>query len=221
MSQEGQLAWHDRVPARVTELADQISPHHAALVMVDMQNDFVHDDGVFVKQWGKTNRWIKPIVPRCRELLAAARRAKVLVVHLRVINDLARNPVSWHNFWGPPSCVIEGSWGADFIEELKPSDHEIVVTKTTYDGFCDTPLDSLLRKLRVKTLVFAGIDSDVCVRDTAARGFALGYTPVFVSDAMASDSEVAHAGVLQSFAEHYGKVVLTGDIAAAWQATGE
>lgn len=210
------MPWPDRIPERVTELADQITPSHTALVMVDMQNDFVHDEGVFVKEWGKTNRWIKPIVPYCRRLLDAARAADVVVIHLRVINDLARNPPSWHHFWGPPACVVEGTWGAEFIGELKPRDDEIVITKYTYDGFVDTPLDSVLKKLNIRTLVFAGIDSDVCVRDTAAHGFALGYTPVFARDALAADSQTAHAGALQSLAEHYGKVASVEEITAIW-----
>ncbi len=63
--------------------------------MVDMQNDFVHDDGVFVKQWQKTNRWAKEIIPPCQNLLTAAREADVTPIHLRIINDLLRNPVVW------------------------------------------------------------------------------------------------------------------------------
>ena len=112
--------------------------------------------------------------------------------------------------------VIEGTWGAEFIAELTPRADELVVTKYTYDGFVGTELDSILRKLGITTLVFAGVDSDVCVRDTAAHGFALGYTPVFAADALAADSDVAHAGVMQSFEEHYGKVVSSSEIAAVW-----
>jgi len=210
------MKFHDRIPVRITGLADQIEPGHTALLMIDMQNDFVHDEGVFVKDFGKTNRSIKPIVPQCRKLLSAARAAGVAVVHLRVINDLLRNPLGWHNFWGPPSCTIEGTWGAEFIEELKPLEGEVVVTKYTYDGFVGTQLDAILRKTAIKTIVLAGIDSDVCVRDTAAHGFAIGYTPVFASDAMAADNETAHAGVMQSLAEHYGKVVSTAEITDIW-----
>ena len=207
----------DRIPQRITQLADQIRPAHTALLLVDMQNDFVHDEGIFVKQWGKTNRWIKPIIPWCRKLLEAAREAGVAVVHLRVINDLLRNPASWHHFWGPPSCTIEGTWGAEIIEELRPAADEPVIAKYTYDGFVDTALDSLLKKLSIKTLVFAGVDSDVCVRDTAAHGFALGYIPVFAREALAADNEVAHAGVLQSLGEHYGQVVSAHEIASIWR----
>ena len=207
-----------RVPNRVTDLSDQIDPQHTALVMVDMQNDFAHDEGIFVKTWGKTNRWIKAIIPNCRDLLATARGAAVATIHLRVINDLLRNPVSWHNFWGPPSVVIEGTWGAEFVDQLKPSEDEVIITKYTYDGFVDTPLDSVLKKIGIKTLVFAGADSDVCVRDTAAHGFALGYTPVFANDALAADNAVGHAGALQTFGEHYGKVVAAEEIVAVWRA---
>jgi ureidoacrylate peracid hydrolase len=211
------MGWRDKIPGRVTELAEQIAPAHTALVLVDMQNDFVHDEGIFVRQWGKTNRWIKAIVPVCRRLLLAARERAVTVVHLRVLNDLLRNPASWHNFWGPPSCVVEGTWGADLIEELRPGDDELVISKYTYDGFVDTVLEAVLRRLRIRTLVFAGVDSDVCVRDTAAHGFALGYTPVFARDALAADNETAHAGVLQSFGEHYGHVVASDQIIDVWQ----
>jgi len=58
------------------------------------------------------------------------------------------------------------------------------------------------------------------VRDTAAHGFAIGYTPVFASDAMACDNETAHAGMLQSMGEHYGKVVSTATIAEVWGRDG-
>lgn len=211
------MSWHNRIPDQMTELPDQIAPDRTALIMVDMQNDFAHDEGIFVKRWGKTNRFIKTIIPPCQALLTAARETGVVVVHLRIINDLLRNPASWHHFWGPPNCVIEGTWGAEFVEELAPVDDEVIITKYTYDGFVDTPLDSVLKKLRVTTLVFAGVDSDVCVRDTAAHGFAIGYTPVFARDALASDSEVAHAGVMQSFAEHYGQVASTGEIIEVWR----
>ena len=59
------MEWLDRIPQRITALRDQIAPAQTALVMVDMQNDFVDDEGIFVKQWGKTNRAIKPIIPQC------------------------------------------------------------------------------------------------------------------------------------------------------------
>jgi ureidoacrylate peracid hydrolase len=211
------MTWRNRLPQRVTQLGEQIAPQRTALMMIDLQNDFVHDEGIFVKQWGKSNQYIKPIVSPCQRLLEAAREAEVTVVHLRVINDLLQNSESWHNFWGPPSCVLEGTWGAEFVEEVQPRDDEIVVTKYTYDGFVATPLDAVLRRLHIQTLVFAGCDSDVCVRDTAAHGFALGYTPVFARDALAADNEVAHAGVLQSLGEHYGQVVSTDEIIAVWR----
>jgi len=56
------MPWCNRVPNRVTQLSDQIAPRHTALLMVDMQNDFAHDEGIFVKEWEKTNRWIKAII---------------------------------------------------------------------------------------------------------------------------------------------------------------
>jgi len=211
------MTWRSRLPDRVTELATLIAPARTALMLVDMQNDFVHDEGIFVKQWGKSNRYIKPVVGPCQRLLQAARDAEVTVIHVRVINDLLQNPESWHNFWGPPSCVLEGSWGAEFVDELQPRDDEVVVTKYTYDGFVATSLDAILRRLGVGTLVFAGCDSDVCVRDTAAHGFALGYTPVFARDALAADNELAHAGVLQSLGEHYGQVVSCDQIMGVWR----
>lgn len=211
------MPWHSRLAARTVRLAEQIAPGRTALVLVDMQNDFVHDEGIFVKQWGKTNRWIKEIIPTCSALLQSARATNVPVIHLRILNDLLRNPESWHNFWGPPSCVIDGTWGAEFVAPLRPRDDEIVISRHTYDGFVGTPLDALLRRLNVKTLVFGGIDSDVCVRDTVGHGFALGYTPVLARDALACDNEVAQAGVLQTLGEHYGLVVSTSEILAVWQ----
>ena len=59
------MFWTDRIANRVTHLTDQITRARTALIVVDMQNDFVHDEGIFVKQWGKTNHWIKSIVETC------------------------------------------------------------------------------------------------------------------------------------------------------------
>ena len=214
------MSWHDRIPNRVTELADQIAPSRTALVLVDMQNDFVHDDGIFVKQWGKTNHRIKPIIPNCGRLLTAARECGVPPIHLRVVNDFSAEPGKLAQLLGSSELCSGRDVGADFVEELRPSEGETVITKYTYDGFVDTPLDSVLKKLQLKTLVFCGVDSDVCVRDTAAHGFALGYTPVFARDALAADNDTAHAGVLQSLAEHYGQVVTTEEIVALWKRPG-
>ena len=66
------MSWRDRLPQRVTELETLVAPARTALLLVDMQNDFVHDEGIFVREWGKTNCWMKPILGPCQRLLQTA-----------------------------------------------------------------------------------------------------------------------------------------------------
>ncbi len=135
-----------------------LPPADTALVIVDMQNDFVKPGGSLeVPAAAET-------VPRIQKLLEAARASGVRVAFTQ---DTHLEGDSEWEIW--PAHVREGSWGWDIIDELKPIEQELVCRKSRYDAFYDTSLDHYLsRAWKVQHVVIVGTVSNICVLHTAA-----------------------------------------------------
>jgi ureidoacrylate peracid hydrolase len=205
----------------------QIGAAHTALVMVDLQNDFVDAKGWVAQQQvpgflGDTG--IADALERSSELLTAARQADVLRVFVRMIGDDRYLSDSMKALYGRnhghvrPPCVLEATWGADFAEGLGPdgSDRELVVDKHRYSAFIGTRLDLLLRSHGIRTLVVCGVATSGCVESTIRDGFMLDHHVVIAGDACADYEATRHAATLSKMNLSFGTVVPTGDIAARW-----
>lgn len=210
--------------AGLCTLEEQLWPEHAALLVVDMQNDFVSGEGKMAS-FGFDVAMVQRIVPRLRDFLGEARRLGIFVVHTRVINDAAQNAPSWYAFWGPPTVTLEGSWGAQFHPGFEPLEGEPVVTKYAYGAFDGTNLDTILRRRDIRTLVVTGTGSLICAGDTMHRGFALGYHIVAVEDCLADFTvqgpdwtETVHKVGMYITARHYGRVVPAQQVLSIWRA---
>ena len=219
----GKFAGLHKPSWELCELKEQLHPSHTALLVTDMQNDFVSPEGKMAS-FGFENSMVQAIVPALKEFLAEARELGVLVVHGRVINDAAQNAPSWYAFWGEPVVTLEGSWGAEFYPGLEPFEGEPVVTKYAYGSFEGTNLDRILRRRDIRTLVVTGAGSLICSGDTIHRGFALGYHIVVPEDCLADFSTegpewsrtINEVG-MYIIAHHYGKVVSSAEIVKAWR----
>jgi ureidoacrylate peracid hydrolase len=169
---------------KLAVLEERIRPDRAALLVVDMQNDFVSPKGKMA-QFGFEIGSVRDTIEPIRKVLDAARSLDYPIIHTSMINDIQQNPPSWYAFWGDPVITLTGSWGAGHIEELRPREGEPVLTKYTYGAFIGTNLDSMLRRLEVRTILFTGTDLNICAGDTLHQAFALGYHVVAVSDCLA------------------------------------
>ncbi|HTY82264.1 MAG TPA: isochorismatase family protein [Dehalococcoidales bacterium] len=168
-----------------------------ALIVVDMQNAFCKKDGLFDAMGMLNEEKVKPVIANNKKVIAAFRRAGIKVVYLRMayradLSD-AGGPDS-PNYWkekgrlmarkhSERQYLLEGSWDAEIIDELKPSPGDIVVAKNRFSGFFNTGLNSVLRTLDVKHIVFTGVATNVCVESTIRDAFFHEYFPVLVSDA--------------------------------------
>ena len=154
-----------------------------AVVIIDMLNDFV------LGRLG--NERFKSIVPSIRELLDWASEHSVPVIYS---NDSHRPTDFEVNRWG--EHAIRGTWGAEVVEELKPKPKDFVVPKTSYSGFFNTDLDSVLRSLYdgegANTLILSGLHTDICVRHTAADAFFRGYELIIPFDTVNSFTDAQH-----------------------------
>jgi ureidoacrylate peracid hydrolase len=200
----------------------------AALVVVDMQNDFCHSEGALAKQ-GQDVSLIQAMAPRLRRLLASARQTAIPIIHIRTHHSPWTNSRAWtKRKLGQVVRCFPGSWGADWYEgfepvlgdEWTPATHEYVVTKHRYSGFWDTDMDLILRSHGIETLIMTGEATNVCVETTARDGYMRDYSIVFVSDCTAAANQQAHDATLYNIRTHFGVVVSADEIIAAWRNLG-
>ncbi len=181
-----------------------IDLRRTAMIVIDMQNDFCHADGWLASIGVDVTPARAPIAP----LQAFLPRLRVAGIPVIWVNWGARpdrlnlSPALLHVYNGDgrghgigdalpktgAPVLTEGSWGAAIVDELSPDPRDIHVAKHRMSGFWDTPLDSILRNLDVKTLLFGGVNADQCVLHTLADANFLGYDTIMVEDCSATTS---------------------------------
>ncbi|MEK0312641.1 cysteine hydrolase family protein [Cohnella sp. 56] len=199
-------------------MSNQLNPQDTVLIVIDMQNDFCHEDGASAKRGLADITAFQACVPKIDGLIGQARAVGVPVVFVYMTLDDTTISEAWTNKHGTGmSIVIKGSWGADFYK-LYPQPGDAVVEKHRYSGFIGTNLNLILRSMGCKSIVLTGVLTNVCVESTARDGFMLDYNVTLVSDACAGSSPEAHAGTLANIANVFGSVLSAEQVGAAWSA---
>lgn len=142
-----------------------------AVVVIDMQNDFVKEGGTLVVPAATDT------IPQIQALLALARGQGVPVVYTQ--DTHYENDPEWQ-IW--PEHCRKGTWGWEIVEELAPQGDELVFQKARYDGFYGTGLDHHLRVMQIEHLVIVGTVSSICVLHTAASAGLRWYHVVVPAD---------------------------------------
>lgn len=210
---------------RVLDFAERVDPATTALVVIDVQNDFCHPDGVFGRT-GHDLSMMPAMAERTRALVEGARAAGMLIAWVRATYDEAETSAtlseSYHRRGFDDSMCLEGSWGADWYGGVAPvaAPNEVVLTKHRFSAFWDTPLDLHLRSNGIGTVVLTGVVTSGCVESTARDAFFNDYRVVIASDAVAEASEERHAYALRKMAQAFGEVVPAATVAEAWSAGG-
>jgi nicotinamidase-related amidase len=211
-----------------TELSELVDPTHSALIMVDMQRDFIEPDGVFGALGIDLSMYTRS-GPRLAALLAAARVSRTMVVHLQntaLPNRLSDSPsqirfnLRMHKMargHGPPlRYTVPGTPGYEFAQAFTPLDHELVVHKYRSSGFWGTNLDMLLRSNGIKVLVIGGCTTEGCVESTARDAMFNDYYVVIAEDCVGSDDEAQHNAAMLLMRHRFD--MATGDgIRQVWQ----
>jgi len=190
-----------------------IPEERPALLIIDMQNAFLHERGHLVRL-GEDNSPYLAIVPNIVRLADIARSLAIPVIYFRhayrpnyidggiVVHELFpsdKEAAGW----------LDGTWDTEIFEPLKPSKSDIVIRKNRYSGFFGTDLDQLLRNLGVNTVIITGIHSNVCCDSTARDAAFRDYRVYFVSDATAAADKALHEATLRTMERYFGKVVTT------------
>lgn len=178
--------------------AIRLSPADTAVVVIDMQNAYASEGG-YVDLAGFDIAGAAGVIDRIAQVLRTARTAGMPVIYLQNGWDAeyaeAGTPASpnWHKsnalktMRARPELagrlLARGGWDYELVDALAPQPGDIRVHKTRYSAFFNSQLDSILRARGIRTIVFVGIASNVCVESTLRDGFHLEYFGVMLEDA--------------------------------------
>ena len=204
-------------------IGEVIDPKHTALLVIDMANDQVNSEGVIARR-GADMSMIQGIVPTLRRLIDEARGHGMMIVY-------TQNMISVKNgkFLESPAYLaflahhfnaydeellnaipgIEGTWGAEIIDALKPSADDIVIQKHRSSAFHNSNLDLLLRSNGIKTTIITGCVTSGCVASTARDAGHYDYYVVVAADCVAAYNKTVHDAALLVLSDRYP--VLTAD----------
>ena len=208
-------------------LEQQIDPSITALLIIDMQNDYVADGGK-VGKLGMDVKKIQEAVPTMNRLIEEARKAGVMVVWIRqthsmrdaLPNYLASNVARKKSgpFKEEDFLVQEGSWGAEYFDKIaKRLPIEIEVIKHTYGGFTNTKLDTFLKAKGIQTIISIGCLTNVCVSSTAMQGWFQGYYSIIPSDASSTNDTALQEATLKNHSTFFGYTPKTEEIVSIWK----
>ncbi|MBM2832756.1 MAG: rutB 1, partial [Dehalococcoidia bacterium] len=202
-----------------------------ALLLIDMQNDFLSPEGMMAAK--KVDmRPVRRIIEPARRVADGCRRAGVKVIYTQHVfrPDFSDLSQSWASIYlerpgtvgpgqkvGPPGeslgSLVRGTWNAAIIPELVPQEGDIVVdSKHTYTAFYQTDLELILRKLGIETLLIGGVTTAVCVESTLRDAFFRGFRCVLLKDCTWEKTPELQAASETIVKMHFGMVTTSAEV---------
>ena len=165
----------------------------SALLIIDMQNDFVLPGAPACVAGAYST------IPSIKRLLDCFREKKLPVFHVyreyRSDGSDIEN-VRLNEFLTEKKYVVPGTKGAEIVEELKPLENEYRIVKQRFSAFMNTELDFMLRRLGISKIVVCGTQYPNCIRATVYDGISYNYNVTVVTDATsAATPEIAEANI--------------------------
>jgi ureidoacrylate peracid hydrolase len=209
----------------------EIDPARTALLLVDMQNAFATPGGM-LDLAGIDVSASRAAVGNARLVVDGARAAGIPVIYLTMGYTPDQSTGGGEASPNPRKelalCLMRerpelrgklltiGTWDFQVVEELKPQAGDEVIVKTRYSGFAGTPLDALLRGRGIRTLLMAGIASNVCVESTLREAYFREYWPVMIEDAtMPAGSQEIQRATVYNVMTFFGWVTTAKDVVSA------
>jgi nicotinamidase-related amidase len=212
-----------RQPAFFERIEDVVDPRHTALLLVDVQNDFMGIGGV-VDRRGERSQSASALVDRIEAVLMRARAVGAVVAYVRYSrtrdHEYESGPsLRWmHRKRGYTSesvSAVEGTRGWEIVSQVGPRDGEIVVNKRRASGFHQTELDLLLRCRGVSSVVVVGASTHGCVEATARDAELRDYYVTILSDCVTAYDPALHDAALTVMRSRYD-VIASGELLGLW-----
>ncbi len=187
-----------------------ITPDNTALLVIDMENDFVAEKGAMPTPGALA------LLPTINRLVSWARLAGCPIIFTREMHRADGSDYGIEREFDPVHCVEE-TWGSELVAGLavEAGDRRIVA-KRRYDAFHGTDLDLLLRGQRIENLVACGVTTHQCVMSTVFTARHLDYRGLVVADACAGVSPAHHAAGLLCMSDVFAYVTDSETICALW-----
>lgn len=207
-----------------------------ALIVVDMQNAFCKKGGTLDAMESLDEARTECVIKTDKKVIDACRGAGVRVVYLRMgyqpdLSDAGgpespnyRKELALVTMREHPELagkyLVRGSWDWEIIDELRPAAGDITVDKHRYSGFANTELDTVLKGLNAKYLVFVGIATNVCVESTLRDAYFNEYFPVLVDDGCGHiGPDFTHQATVWNVTSVFGWVTTSDELVQALQTT--
>lgn len=162
-----------------------------ALLVIDMLNDFVTEKGVLF-----VGPQVEKVITFTHDLILHYRRTKDLIIY--VCDSHRLDDAEFQLF--PPHCV-EGSWGAQIVEKLRPDAKDLVILKRRFNAFFGTSLDLSLRERGIWELEMVGVCTNICVLYTCAEARMLHYGVRVYQQGVTSFDLGSHGWALKEMAQ--------------------
>jgi len=197
----------------VCETVEELTrPQSSALVLVDMQNDYLGAAGIDRNRGEFSEAHARGIVPNAKRVLDRARSLGVSIVYLRYARQAdhcheSPSTLRWmfvkRGYDESVQSTVEGTPGWQVIDELAPRVAEIVIDKRRPSGFFGTALDATLKARGVKTVIFAGVSTHGCVEATARDAELRDYYVVLLEDCLGAYRDELHQAALTVMKSRY------------------
>jgi nicotinamidase-related amidase len=186
----------------------------AALLVVDMQRDFV-DEGAVMEVAMARHR-----IPAMREVIDRCRAAGIPVIYTQHVLsdcfDISPLETAYQRRL-KATGMREGSGGTEIVPQLAPRPGDVIIKKHRYDAFHDTQLETVLRNIRgasrVDTVIIVGTVTSICCESTARSAFMRDYKVAFISDANGGLDEASHDATLSIIGKVFGRVMTVAELA--------
>jgi ureidoacrylate peracid hydrolase len=194
----------------------------SALIIIDVQNDFCHPKGSLSAKGLDIGRAV-PMLEKIHKLIDAAHAGGRPVIFIQNVEDEFTDGEAWcsrpdGDENSPNEAVTRrDSWGAQFFG-VEPEKGDIVVQKHRFNAFYNTSLETVLKSLKIETLVFTGVATNVCVLTSATQAVVSGYHVVLAEDACTAWFQDAHDFAVNNIRLFVGKVCSSAEICDYWKA---
>jgi len=180
---------------------------NTALIIIDMQNDFVKENSILeVKEVKKHLQKFKDFIQNCKD-------KEMTIIYTRHIFDPKMNPIESKLF---PELSKEGlrdkNEGSEIISELKPEKEDIVIKKHRYDAFFNTQLGRMLNERGIVNIIITGLMTNICCESTARTAMMKDFNVLFCSDLTFTSNNELQKATLKNIESHFGKVLTSKEI---------
>ncbi len=198
----------------------EIDPEQTALLLIDMQNDILHEKGKaaalgvwkFAKEAGT--------IPNTRKMIEIARKNDIPVIYVKIVfrpdyaemGHVQLSLCTLGKMLKEGEVFKEGTWGAEYVDELKPEADDYIVVKRRMNAFYNTDLGTLLRGLGRRTLIICGVITNFCVEATVRGAVDRDFDVIVLSDCTASESKEMQEFPMKAIFPMLGVVTTTEEL---------